>query len=493
MEKYELYKDIAQRTNGDIYIGVVGPVRTGKSTFIKRFMDVMVIPNMENPNERDRLTDELPQSAAGRTIMTTQPRFIPNEAAKLTIGEDSLSLKVRMVDCVGYMVEGAVGHTENNTPRMVRTPWFDYDIPFEDAAEIGTNKVITEHSTIGIMITTDGSITDIPRESYIAAEERVIGELKRAGRPFIVLVNSTDPNSKETAAVACEIAAKHNVIALCADVMNMDRAKFEELLQSILMAFPINAIELQLPSWVNALGSEHWLVKRILEPFREALDHIEIMDDYRLALLSLKEIEGFEAPALGNVDLARGVVRIELRPEGSMFYSVISEECGYEILDDAHLVSSIKDFIAAKREYDKIKHALEQAAATGYGVVPPDIESMVLDEPEIVQRGGRFGVKLRAHASGLHLIKVNVESEVSPLVGTEEQSEEFAGHLIKSFEKDPALLWQTDIFGKSLYDMVKDGMSSKVGRMPENVQQKLQETLQRMVNDGCSNLICIML
>lgn len=493
MEKYELYKDIAQRTNGDIYIGVVGPVRTGKSTFIKRFMDVMVIPNMENANERERLTDELPQSAAGRTIMTTQPRFIPNEAANLCIGEDSLNLRVRMVDCVGYMVEGAVGHTENNTPRMVRTPWFDYDIPFEDAAEIGTNKVITEHSTIGIMITTDGSITDIPRDCYVAAEERVIAELKRAGRPFIVLVNSTAPQSKEAAAIAADIAAKHNVIALCADVMNMDRGKFEELLQSILLAFPISAVELQLPGWVTALGCDHWLVKRVLEPFTEALGHMEIMDDYRLAMLSLKETEGFEEPMLASIDLARGVVKMELRPQGNMFYSVISEECGYEIHDDAHLVSSIKEFIVAKREYDRIKCALDQAAATGYGVVPPDIESMVLDEPEIVQRGGRFGVKLRAHASGLHLIKVDVESEVAPLVGTEEQSEEFAGHLTRAFEKDPALLWQTDIFGKSLYDMVKDGMSSKVGRMPENVQQKLQETVQRMVNDGCNNLICIML
>lgn len=492
MEKYELYKDIAQRTNGDIYIGVVGPVRTGKSTFIKRFMDVMVIPNIKDENQRMRLIDELPQSAAGRTIMTTQPRFIPNEAATLDIEQDC-TVRVRLADCVGYMVEGAVGHTENNVPRMIRTPWFDYDIPFEEAAEIGTNKIITEHSTIGILITTDGSITDIDRSAYIQAEGRVITELKAAGRPFVVLVNSTSPAAPTATELAKDIAEKYGVISMTADVMHMEQAQFERLLSSILMAFPMRCVQIKLPTWVNALGSDHWLVQRITSPFEEALQNVEIMGDGQSIVEALQDLEDFDCPISEGLDLAQGLMKISMAPAGDMFYKIISEECGYEILDDAHLISSIKEFIVAKREYDRIRCALEQASATGYGTVPPDIDDMVLDEPEIVQRGGRFGVKLRAHASGLHLIKVNIESEVSPLVGTEEQSEEFASYLSGIFEKDPARLWQTDIFGKSLYDMVKEGMSSKVSRMPENVQQKLQNTVERMVNEGCNGLICIML
>ena len=492
MDKNELYRDIAERTGGDIYIGVVGPVRTGKSTFIKRFMDVMVIPNVKDDNQKARFIDELPQSAAGRTIMTTQPRFIPNEAATLDIGQDC-SLRIRMADCVGYMVEGAVGHTENNAPRMVRTPWFDYDIPFEDAAEIGTNKVITEHSTIGILVTTDGTITDIERPAYVEAECRVISELKAAGRPFVVLVNSTSPAGAAATALAAEIEGKYGVIAMTADVMNMEQAQFERLLRSILMAFPMRSVQIKLPSWVNALGADHWLVQRVAEPLAAALENVEIMGDGQSIIEALQGIEDYECPISEGLDLAEGMMKISLSPAGGMFYKIISEECGYEIQDDAHLVSSIKEFIVAKREYDRIRHALEQAAATGYGTVPPNMDDMELDEPEIVQRGGRFGVKLRAHASGLHLIKVNIESEVSPLVGTEEQSEEFASYLSGIFEKDPAQLWQTDIFGKSLYDMVREGMASKVSRMPESVQQKLQNTVERMVNDGCNGLICIML
>jgi len=423
--------------------------------------------------------------------MTTQPRFIPNEAAPLSIGGEA-EARVRLVDCVGYMVEGAVGHTENDLPRMVRTPWFDYDIPFEEAAEIGTGKVIGEHSTIGILVTTDGSITDIPRSAYLEAEERVIRELKAAGKPFIVLVNSVNP-SGEAAELAAEISQRHNVIALAEDVMKLDQRRMEELLRNLLMAFPIQAIELKLPSWVNALGSGHWLVSRVAEPLCEALPDIGVMGDYARVMEAIGALEGYEPPLLTGLDLATGIVHIELRPQNAMFYSVISEECGYEIADDAHLISSIKEFIVAKREYDRIKCALEQAHATGYGAVPPDIEDMELQEPEIVQRGGRFGVRLRAKASGLHLIKVDVESEVSPLVGTEEQSEEFAAYLTEAFEKDPARLWQTDIFGKSLHDMVKEGMAAKVNRMPENVQLKLRDTVERMVNDGCNGLICIML
>jgi len=492
MDKNEIYRDIAERTNGDIYIGVVGPVRTGKSTFIKRFMDVMVIPDMEDENEKARLTDELPQSAAGRTVMTTQPRFIPNDAAAISIADYAGNVRIRMVDCVGYMVEGAAGHTENNAPRMVRTPWFDHDIPFEDAAEIGTGKVISEHSTLGILVTTDGSITDIPREAYIAAEERVIGELEKSGKPFIVLLNSRTPFSPEVAALAASIAEKHGVIVRAADAMNMDRTQLAELLNSMLMAFPICSIHVNLPRWMDALSCEHWLMRRLIEPLG-ALDGVSIMQDHNAIMEALSGIEGYETPRLAGMELASGRIEIEARPINGMFYTVLSEECGYEIADDAHLVASIKEFVTAKREYDRVKCAIEAAAATGYGTVPPNIDDMQLDEPEIVQRGGRFGVRLRARATGLHVIRVDVESEVSPLVGTQQQSAEFASYLEEKFQSNPAQIWQTDIFGKSLYDMVREGMSAKVNRMPENVQQKLQDTVQRMVNDGCNGLICIML
>ncbi len=491
MDKNELYRDIAMRTGGDIYIGVVGPVRTGKSTFIKRFTEVMVLPGVQDENARLRLTDELPQSAAGRTVMTTQPRFIPNEAAALDI--DGMKVRIRMADCVGYMVDGAVGHMENNTPRMVRTPWFDHDIPFEEAAEIGTNKVMTEHSTIGILVTTDGSITDIDRSAYIDAEERVIAELKKANRPFIVLVNSTEPNGSAAKSLACSIAERHGVSAMPVNAMKMGQEELEQVLCSVLLSFPVRAVRVSLPPWVSALGPEHYLSRRVLEPLIDAAAKAEHMGESGALIEALSGIEGYSAPSLSCLDLASGVISLSIAPLDGVFYSVISEECGYEIRDDAHLIASLKDLIAAKREYDRIHSALEQAEATGYGTVAPDMEDMELEEPEIVQRGGRFGVRLRARASGLHIIKVNIASEVSPLVGTEEQSEEFAAYLAAAFESDPTKIWDMDIFGKSLYEMAKEGMAAKLGRMPERVQYKLQSTIERMVNEGCSGLICILL
>ena len=492
MDRTELYRDIAERTNGDIYIGVVGPVRTGKSTFIKRFMDLLVLPGMEDPHAKERLTDELPQSAAGRTIMTTQPKFVPNEAAELKISDTS-TIRVRMVDCVGYMVPGAVGHVENDMPRMVRTPWHDHDIPFEEAAEIGTRKVITEHSTIGVVLTTDGSITQIDREDYVEAEERVIRELKEQGKPFVIILNSTHPNEADTLALALSMQEKYDTTVRAADVMQMSATEFYSLMESVLMEFPIRMVHVALPEWVCALDQDHWLVKRAMEPVCAAAEQLTRMRDHTKLIEALSGIEGFEAPFIKRVALGSGVIEVDLRPESSMFYTILSEACGYEIHNDAHLIASMREFVAAKREYDRLHGALEAVYRTGYGMVPPAMDEMVLEEPEIMQQGSRYGVRLHAKATGLHLIRVDIESDVSPLVGTEEQAEEFLAYLKEASDKDPAGIWNTNIFGKPLYELVKDGMTGKVNRLPDEVQQRIQETLQRMVNEGCNGLICILL
>ena len=492
MDRRELYESIAQRTGGDIYIGVVGPVRTGKSTFIKRFMDMLVIPSIDNEFERARVIDELPQSAAGKTIMTTQPKFVPNEAAHITLGGNT-QLSVRLVDCVGYMVPGAAGHLENDMPRMVRTPWSDEEIPFDKAAEIGTRKVITDHSTIGIVMTTDGSITQIPRQDYVNAEERVVRELREQGKPFIVILNSTHPNDPETVALALSLRDKYGVTVHPANALTADANALNDILELILLEFPLRTVRVELPEWVCELGNEHWLVERVRKPLEQAAQSLACMRDYIGFNEALSGIEGYSPASVRSVLLGTGDVLIDMRPDESMFYTVLGEECGVEIKDDADLIASIKGFATAKREYDKIEGALKCAMQTGYGMVPPQLDMMEMEEPEIVRQGNRFGVKLRAHASGLHMIKVDMESEVSPLVGTEEQSEEFINYLMNTFESNPQKIWETDIFGKSLRDMVRDSMTGKVNRLPDGVQQRLQSTLQRMVNDGCNGLICIML
>lgn len=492
MDRSELYRDIAQRTQGDIYMGVVGPVRTGKSTFIKRFMDLLVVPNVENEHVKERLIDELPQSGSGKTIMTTQPKFVPNDAVELTLDE-RIGFRIRMVDCVGYMVDGAIGHTEADVPRMVRTPWFDYDIPFEEAAEIGTRKVITEHSTIGLVMTTDGSITGIEREAYVSSEERVVSELQAQGKPFIVILNSIHPEADETAVLAQTMHERYNATVVPMDVLNMSVDQASSILEGILMEFPIKMIQINIPPWLRALGVSHWLAQRALKAVNENVGELSKMRDYAVLRDALQGIEDYKPCKLETIEMGSGTIRLELSPDEGMFYRILGEQCGIEIEDDYHLISTLKEFSKAKQEYDHIKAGLEEAARTGYGMVPPEPDDMVLDEPEIVQQGGRFGVKLRARASGLHLIRVDIDSEVSPLVGTEEQSEEFMQYLMDTFDKDPEGIWSTNIFGKPLYDLVKDGMAGKVNRMPDPVKQKLQSTIQRMVNDGCNGLICIML
>ena len=494
MERAELYRDIALRTQGDIYIGVVGPVRTGKSTFIKRFMDTIVLPEIENEFIRERVVDELPQSGSGKTVMTTQPKFVPNDAVTIRIGgDDSTELSVRMIDCVGYMVEGALGGLEEEAPRMVRTPWFDYDIPFDQAAELGTRKVITEHSTVGVIVLTDGSITGISRDAYVQAEKKVFAEVRKTGRPYAVILNSTDPKSADAIRLADEISKEYSVEVIPLNVMEMTAANINQLLENILMDFPLQAVTVELPRWIKLLGQNDPIVAGILSPIREVMPKMSRMRDHSLIIQALSENENFYGPELERATLGDGCVYYELKPKDDVFYRVLSRECGYEIADEFELMRSLKEFAAAKKEYDRVADALKAADEFGYGLVPPEIDAMQLDKPEIVQHGNRFGVRLKARASGLHIIRVDIESEVNPLVGTAEQGEELAEYLMSTFEKNPEELWSTNIFGKPIYDLVRDGMTGKVNSLPPDVQMRLRDAVNRIVNDGCKGLICILL
>lgn len=492
MEKFDLYNDIAERTDGDIYIGVVGPVRTGKSTLIKRFMEVLVLPNMDNEMKRQRALDEMPQSGAGKTIMTTQPKFVPNEAVEILIRENA-NLNIRMVDCVGYLIKGVVGHMEDDQPRMVRTPWFDHDIPFEEAAEIGTRKVITDHSTIGLVVTTDGTITDIPRSNYIEAEERVVRELRELSKPFIIVLNSKTPHSQEAQSMQAGLEEKYGVPVLAMDVMNMTNEDINNILSNVLFEFPLTEIKVELPRWVESLDEEHWLIEHILGILLKSMEEVYRVRDLEFMGLLFEESEFIEKPEIDTIDLGkgRGIVSIDTKP--NMFYRILGEECGLEIAGDYQLIGLMKELATAKREYDRISTALHDVRETGYGLVSPTMEELALEEPEIVRQGNAFGVRLKASAPSLHLIKVDIQTEVSPIVGTEKQSEELVKYLLDEFETDTRKIWETNIFGKSLHELVKEGLSNKLMRMPEDAQMKIQETLQRIINDGNGGLICIIL
>jgi stage IV sporulation protein A len=492
MQSFNLYKDISERTGGDIYIGVVGPVRTGKSTFIKRFMDILVLPNLDDTHEKERVVDELPQSSAGKTIMTTQPRFVPNEAVKIRINDEA-EMKVRMVDSVGYMVDGAMGHLENNVPRMVTTPWFDHDIPFEEAAETGTRKVITDHSTIGIVMTTDGSITEIPRSSYIQAEERVVRELSELGKPFIIILNSANPQSEDTIRLRKTMEDKYGVPVVLMDIMRLSESDIAAMLENLLYEFPIREINLDMPGWARALSPDHWLMDEILKGINGSMGRMEKVRDYHGLVDMLRSLEDVKDAGDVNIQLGEGSIRISVDFPETLFYRILGDECGYPIEDDYHLVSIVKDLVSAKKEYDRLSGALDSARKTGYGIVPPMMDEMSLEEPEMVRHGGRFGVRLKASAPSMHLIRVDIQTEVSPIVGTEKQSEELVKYLLSEFENDPAKIWKTDIFGKSLHELVKEGLSGKLSHMPEDARMKIQETLQRIINEGSGGLICILL
>lgn len=492
MEKFNIYQQIAERTQGDIYIGIVGPVRTGKSTFIKRFMDLLVIPNIENTYQKERAIDELPQSASGRTIMTTEPKFIPNEAVEIVI-DDNVQLKVRMIDCVGYMVKGAMGHLENNVPRMVSTPWYDYQIPFEDAAEIGTKKVINDHSTIGIVITTDGSIADIPREDYVDAEKRVISELRAINKPFVVIINSTKPRDVETLKLRDELEQKYGVTVLTMDCLQTRIDDIDLVMENILNEFPISEIGINIPKWVEALDDSHWLKNNVIDSIRDTFKSTSRVRDIKAAMSLFEGYDFIKRASIDKVSMGEGTILVDISTVDGLLYRILSEESGIEIEGEHRLISLIKDLARVKKEYDRVEYALHEVRVKGYGMVSPQMDELTLEEPEIIKQGNRFGVKLKASAPSIHMIRADIETEIAPLVGTEKQSEELVKYLLREFENDTAKLWESNIFGKSLHELVQEGLQNKLYRMPEDAQVKLQETLQKIINEGSGGLICIIL
>jgi len=492
MERFDIFKHIAERTGGDVYIGVVGPVRTGKSTFISRFMDMVVLPNIADANERERTKDELPQSGAGRTIMTTEPKFVPGEAVEVAMA-NNIRASVRLVDCVGYAVPGALGYEESELPRMVRTPWFDEEISFQQAAELGTEKVIKEHSTLGLVITTDGTITDIRREDYIDAERRVIAELRELGKPFIVVLNSRTPQSERAAQLATELTEAYDVPVIPVDVLRMQPDDVGRVLGGVLKEFPVSEIAVRLPEWVVELPQTHPVREQFVASVRAAVADINRVRDVQEALAALASSPNAESAVLKLMDLGSGRVSIELTAPRALFYSVVSQIADVEIKGDADVMHIVAEFAAARRDYEHLKPALASVWATGYGVVMPGQEQITFEEPDIIRQGSRCGVRLRATAPSIHMIRADIKTEVTPLVGTEKQSEELARRLTEEFAEDPSKIWHTEFLGTPMQDLISDGIKSKLARMPSHAQQRLQDTLQKIVNEGSGGLICIIL
>jgi len=487
-----IYQNIATRTAGDIYIGVVGPVRTGKSTFIKRFMETQVIPNIDNVYRKERARDELPQSGSGRTIMTAEPKFVPEEAAQIQL-EGGGSCSVRLIDCVGYMVKGAIGSTEDDAPRMVTTPWYDHEIPMTEAAEIGTRKVIAEHSTIGIVVTTDGSIADIPREDYLEAEERVIRELQELGKPFIVLLNSSDPSGDRAEAIARDITSRYEVKCVPVNCLTLEEEDVAAILKAVLYEFPMQELDLYLPPWVDALPDGHPIKAGLYQAIREStaqLHHIREVEDMVGALGQSEHISEARVTAL---DLGTGVAAATLGLPRELFYQTLSEQSGFSVSDDGDLMSLLTRLSAVKAEYDKVAGALKDVRETGYGIVVPGIDELTLEEPEIMKQGGRYGVRLKASAPSIHMIRADIETAVSPIVGNEKQSEDMVNYLLQEFEGDTSKIWQSNIFGRSFHELVSEDLQTKLKRMPEDARKKLRETLERIINEGSGGLICIIL
>lgn len=492
MEDNKLYDDIAQRTGGDIYIGVVGPVRTGKSTFIKRFMETLVIPNIENVYRRERARDELPQSGSGRTVMTAEPKFVPEEAVRVDMA-DGASFSVRLIDCVGYMVPGAVGQTEDDMPRMVTTPWFEQPIPMTEAAEVGTRKVIAEHSTIGIVVTTDGSVTDLPREDYLEAENRVITELKELGKPFLVVLNSAAPDSDRAKAIQADIMDRYNVTCMRCNCLELREEDVTAIIQAVLYEFPVKELDLFLPSWVDALPYDHPIKNGLYTAIRDGACDMRRIREVEEAMTAIGACETVSSARVTAIDLGSGTATAALELPRSLFYDTISAQSGFTIADDGDLMSLLTSLAGVKREYDKVSEALCQVRETGYGIVAPSFEELKLEEPEIVKQGGRYGVRLKASAPSIHMIRADIETEVSPLMGSEKQSEEMVSYLLQEFEGDTARIWESNIFGKSFHDLVSEDLNTKLKRMPEDARDKLRETLQRVINEGSGGLICIIL
>ncbi|MCI6267186.1 MAG: stage IV sporulation protein A [Candidatus Ventricola sp.] len=492
MQAYDLYRDISERTQGDVYIGIVGPVRTGKSTFITKFMEKLVIPGIENAHIRARAQDELPQSGSGRTIMTTQPAFVPNDAVEVTLPSEN-RVRLRLIDSVGYLVDGALGTQEGEALRMVRTPWVDGEIPFERAAEIGTQKVIGEHSTIGLVITTDGSVTDLPRSSYVPAEARVIEELKALQKPFAVILNTENPANAKAQALRRTLENDYGVPVVALNVAQIEEEDIRNVLEKVLGQFPVVSMSIQTPEWLGALDSDHWLIDSLMSSLVDAApQNLRIEDVHRFAQ-SVGENPYLDSVTEKTVEHGSGTAYLQMNLREGLFNQILAEQCGTEIKSDAHLLSLLRELVAAKREYDHVAQALQAVRETGYGLVPPLLEEMTLQEPEIMKQGGRFGVRLRASAPSLHMIRVDIQTEVSPVVGTEQQSEEMIRYLMEGFEQDPQKLWGSNLFGKPLSDLVREGLSNKLMHMPADTQLKVQQTLEKIINEGTGGMVCILL
>lgn len=490
--EHSIYNDIAKRTDGNIYLGVVGPVRSGKSTFISRFMNNLVIPNISDEYRRGRANDELPQSSAGKTIMTTEPKFVPEEAVSIELPE-GVKMNVRMIDCVGYIVPSAIGYIENEAPRMVMTPWFEEEVPFNMAAEVGTRKVITDHSTIGIVVTTDGSISDIPRSEYEAAEERIINELNEINKPFVVLLNCTNPDSAESRALAKTLSEKYAAEIIPVSCIDLTEEKILEILGAVLLKFPVCEVRIRMPRWITALDKEHWLKKEVFGCIKEAAANIRGINDIKTCAEVISQCEHVKRAYAEELDLGTGSGVIDITLKNELFYKILGEATGIELNSENDLMPCMIELAAIKRKYERVKNALEEVEATGYGIVLPQMDELTLEEPEIIKQGGKYGVRLKASAPSIHMMSANITTEINPIVGSEKQSEELISYLLNDFEENPTKIWESNIFGKSLSDLVNEGLHNKLNRMPNDARMKLQETIQRIINEGCGGLICIIL
>lgn len=490
MDNFNLYKDIQARTGGEIYIGVVGPVRTGKSTFIKRFMDLMVLPRMENEHEKTRARDELPQSSGGKTITTTEPKFIPKEAVEIQVGSD-VKARVRLIDCVGYMVEGAVGHIEGDQERMVRTPWFDYEIPFTSAAEIGTKKVINDHSTIGIVVTTDGSFGELPRENYVQPEEKTVSELKKLQKPFIMLLNSSRPYSDETVQLAEELTQRHGVTVMPVNCEQLKMDDINRIMEQVLYEFPISVIEFYMPKWVEMLPEQHQMKQDIAQRARELLQSLSVLKDVVKAPVDM-ESEYIRRCKIDKIEMDTGCVKLMLDVDDAFYYEMLSDMLGQEVAGEYQLLAAMRQLADMKREYIKVLSALEAVRQKGYGVVTPDREEIMLAEPEVIRHGNKYGVKIKAESPSIHMIKANIESEIAPIVGSEQQAKDLIRYINEESSKQDGI-WETNIFGKTIEQLVNDGITSKISMIGDESQLKLQETMQKIVNDSNGGLVCIII
>lgn len=487
-----IYSDMASRTGGDIYIGVVGPVRTGKSTFIKRFMETLVIPNIRDAGDKKRTVDELPQSATGKTVMTTEPKFIPANAVKVDIA-DGATFRVKMIDCVGYPTVGALGNYEDGEARMVNTPWSDEPMEFEKAAELGTHKVITEHSTIGVVVTTDGSVGELPRESYVDSERRVIAELKALNKPFAVILNTLDPCALSVKELREAMETEYGVPVIAASCMRLTADDIADILKSVLFEFPVKEVRLKFPPWINALEDGHWLKSAVYGAVLGCAGKISRVGDVKNAFDGIVQNEYIGDVKVEQTDLACGAATVSIGIEGELLYKVISESCGCDVKSETELIELLNELSDIKKRYIKVEEALKSVRETGYGIVTPDVEDLKLEEPEIVRQVGGYGVKLRASAPSIHMIKAQIETEVSPIVGTEKQSEELVKYLLKEFEEDPKKIWQSNIFGKNLHELVNEGLHTKLEHLPSESRAKFSRTLERLINEGSGGLICIIL